>query len=164
MANIMRYDPFREALRLNAALEQFWGPRFVRPNWAYSDGATFAAPIDVRETEQGYEVKAQIPGVKAEDIELTIKDNVLTLKAGYNEEKQDEQGNWKVREIRRGSFARAISFSKEVNAEQITTSYENGVLTVTAPYSEESRARKISVTTRKDAEQAEPEAEAAGAR
>ena len=158
----MRYDPFREAVRLNAAMNQLFEQRFVRPSWNYSDATTVAAPIDVLETEKGYEVKAQLPGVKPEDIELTIKDNILTLKAGYNEEKQDEKGDWKVREIRRGSFARAIRFIKEINADQITTSYENGVLTVAAPYSEESRARKISVTTKKDAEQGETEA--AGAR
>src|SRR5512135_2280861 len=112
MANIIRYDPFRDAIRLSDAMNRLFEQSFVRPLWSSEVAGAAVSPVDVRETEQGYEVKAQIPGVKPEDVELTLQNNALTLKARYasDEEKEDKEGRWHVREIRRGSFVRTIPF------------------------------------------------------
>ena len=110
---------------------------------------TSTTPVNVRETEQGYEVTAHLPGVKPEDIELTVRDNTLSLRAHYQQEqkREDKEGNWHVREIRSGSFARTLALPKTIDADRIATHYENGELKIELPISEASRARRINVTT-----------------
>jgi len=104
-------------------------------------------PMDVYEIEQGYQVHALIPGVKPEDIDLSVQQNTLTLKGQIHPlVKQDQKVNWLFQEIGSGSFVRAITFPKAINADGITTSYEHGVLTISVPASEASRLRKISIT------------------
>jgi HSP20 family protein len=149
MANITRYDPFRDAMRLSDAMNRLFEQSFVRPLWGVS-GETAALPVDVRETEQGYEVKAQLPGVKPEDIELTLRNNALTVKAQYaSDEQREEQGRWQVREIRRGSFVRTIPFDKQVDVDKVTTSYEHGELKVVLPVHEAEQPKRIEVKSSK---------------
>jgi|SRR5579884_2166466 len=150
MANITRYDPFREAVRLNDAMNRLFEQSFVRPFWG-GVGEAAALPVDVRETEQGYEVKTQLPGVKPEDIELTLRNNALTVKAQYasDEQREEQQGRWQVREIRRGSFVRTIPFDKQVDADKVTTSYENGELKVVLPVHEAEQPKRIEVKSSK---------------
>ncbi|HEX6110051.1 MAG TPA: Hsp20/alpha crystallin family protein [Ktedonobacteraceae bacterium] len=143
MANIVRYDPFREMLSLREAANRLFERSFVFPTWSITNATL--APMDVRENEQGYEVKVQLPGVKPEDIELTVRQNILTLKGQHSSTKEEKKENWVVKEIRSGSFGRSIMFDKPIDADKIDTSYENGVLTISVPYSEAGKPKKISV-------------------
>ena len=149
---INRYDPFREALSLRNAIDQLFSQSFVSPSW-YSGSSQGIAPMNVHETENGYRVDVSLPGVKPEDIDLTIHQNTLTVKGQYNYENRPEQQqgqqqgqkNWLIREISSGSFERTISFPRPIDPEKIETRYENGILTVNVPVSEASRPKKISV-------------------
>ena|SRR5947209_15400004 len=108
---------------------------------------TFSTGWDVFETEQGYQVRFLLPGVKPEDVELTVDQNTLTLKGKFDSTiEQDKQVNWLVREIGSGSFERSITFPKAIDADQISTSYEHGILAISLPLSEVSRPKKISIT------------------
>src|SRR5215831_15377083 len=153
MANIVRYDPFREMLSLREAANRFFAQSLVRPAW-FSTDATLA-PIDVLENEQGYQVKVQLPGVKPEDIELTVRQNSLTLKGQHSSTKEEKKENWMVKEIRSGSFGRSITFDKPIDADKIDTSYENGVLTISVPYSEAGKPKKIGIKKEEPKELAE---------
>src|SRR6266446_2608079 len=144
MITLMRYDPFREALRVRDALEQLFAQSFVRPNW---DTNGMGVSMDVFETEQGYQVKVLLPGVKPEDIELSVQQNTLTIKGQFQPSvKPDQQVNWVVQEIGVGSFERSITFPKPIDADKIDTSFEHGVLSIWVPVSEASRPKKISIT------------------
>ena len=144
MITLMRYDPFREALRVRDALEQLFAQSFVRPNW---DTNGTGVSMDVFETEQGYQVKVLLPGVKPEDIELSVQQNTLTIKGQFQSSvKPDQQVNWVVQEIGVGSFERSITFPKPIDADKIDTSFEQGVLSISVPVSEASRPKKISIT------------------
>ena len=152
--NIVRYYPYRDMLSMRQAMNRLFERNFVRPTWL--EGNAMLAPMDVVENEQGYQVKAQLPGVKPEDIELTVQANGLTLKGQYQSStKEDKKGNWLVQEIRSGSFGRSVSFAKPIDTDKVETSYENGVLTILAPFSEAARPRKIDVKTEKPEEPAE---------
>jgi len=146
MTTLMRFDPFRESLGLRDAMNRPFEENFVRPSW-FSNGVSTYAPIDLYETEQGYQVRVLVPGVKAEEIELTVLQNTLTMKSQY-EPLFDEgkQVNWLVLEIGSGSFARTITFPKPVDADHVETSYEDGILSIRLPFSEVSRPKKISIT------------------
>ncbi len=147
MTTLMRYDPFREALRLRDALEQLFAQSFVRPNWDANGTVAMEVSMDVFETEQGYQVKVLLPGVKPEDIELSVQQNTLTIKGQFQSSvKPDQQVNWVVQEIGVGSFERSITFPKPIDADKIDTSFEQGVLTISVPVSEASRPKKISIT------------------
>jgi HSP20 family protein len=147
MTNIMRYDPFREALSLRNALDQLFEQSFVRPAWGLSGAPGVGVAMDVYETDQGYQVKMLLPGVKPEDIELSVQQNSLAVKGQFpSSVKPDQQVNWLVQEIGAGTFERSITFPKPIDADKINTSYEHGILTISVPVSEASRPKKISIT------------------
>ena len=156
---ISRYDPFREALSLRRAMDQLFEQSFVNPS-LMPGAPTLLAPMDVCETDMGYEVNVSLPGVKPEDIELMVQQNTLMVKGHYSYQNQHhnkhpEQGkpqqqeqhqSWLMREIGTGTFERTITFPKPINAENIQTNYENGMLFIVVPISEESRPRRINIS------------------
>jgi HSP20 family protein len=147
MKNIMRYDPFREALSLRNALDQLFEQSFVRPAWGLSGAPGMGVAMDVYETDQGYQVKMLLPGVKPEDIELSVQQNSLAVRGQFpSSVKPDQQVNWLVQEIGAGTFERSITFPKPIDADKINTSYEHGILTISVPVSEANRPKKISIT------------------
>jgi len=147
MTTIMRYDPLREALSLRNAMDQLFAQSFVRPNWGSSAFVGQDISMDVFETEQGYQVKVLLPGVKPEDLDLSAQQNTLTIKGQFQSSvKPDQRVNWLVQEISEGSFERSITFPKPIDADKINTSYEHGVLTISVPISEANRPKKISTT------------------
>ncbi len=147
MTTLMRYDPFREAIRLRDAMEQLFAQSFVRPNWGIRGTTAMGVSMDVFETEQGYQVKVLLPGVNPEDIELSVQQNTLTIKGQFQSSvKPDQQVNWWVQEIGAGTFERSITFPKPIDADKIDTSFEHGVLSIWVPVSEASRPKKISIT------------------
>ena len=87
---ISRYDPFREALTLRRAMDQLFEQSFVRPG-LMPGASSMMAPMDVCETNNGYEVDVALPGVRPEDIELTVDQNTLTIRGRYSQ--QNEHGN-----------------------------------------------------------------------
>jgi len=143
MTSLMRYDPFREMLTLREAANRMFERSLVFPTWAATNATL--APMNVVENEQGYQVKVQLPGIKPEDIDLTVRQNSLTIKGQLSSTKEEKKENWLVKEIRSGSFGRSITFDKPIDADKIDTSYENGVLTISVPYSEAGKPKKISI-------------------
>src|SRR5436305_3742133 len=142
MATITRYDPFREALSLRNAMDQLFEQSFVRPTWGLSGAQGVGVPMDVYETEQGYQIQALLPGVRPEDIDLSVQQNSLTLKGQFRPMiKPDQKVNWLLQEIGSGSFERSVTFPKPIDANHIATSYEHGVLTISVPVSEASRPK-----------------------
>lgn len=171
---LSRYDPFNEMLSLRNAMDQLFAQSFVNPRWW---GTTEqVAPMNVCETDNGYQVDVSLPGVRPEDIDVTVEQNTLTVRGQYSQHthypRQAEQGqpsqqsqpsqtsqqpgqqgqsqgeqvhNWLAQEIRTGSFQRSITFPKAIDTNNIHANYENGILTITAPFSESSRARRINI-------------------
>ncbi|SRR5579884_1460756 len=155
---LSRYDPLREALSLRRAMDELFEQSFVNPRWAGS-GQAQMMPMDVHETDQGYRVRIALPGVKPEDIEVTLNQNTLTVRGhahhvtseqpqGQQETGQERhQGNWLMREIGYGTFERSITFSRPIDPDKIQTEYEHGILTMNLPVSEASRPRRINVVS-----------------
>lgn len=148
---LSRYDPWREALSLRRAMDELFEQSFVNPRWGR--GAQMpAAPMDVNETDQGYKVSVALPGVKPEDIEVTINQNTLTVRGqvqyGTKEQPQEQrEGNWLMREIGQGTFERSITFDRPIDPDKIQTEYQHGILTLTMPVNEASRPRRINVVS-----------------
>ena len=92
---IRRYsDPFQEALTLHDAMNQLFSQSFVRPGWFANTPQAWAVPVDVFETQQGYQVHALLPGVQPEDIELTVQQNVNDMLLTYSHLLIQQYGWW----------------------------------------------------------------------
>lgn len=101
--------------------------------------------------EEGHEVivKADLPGIKKEDVEITLRDNVLTISGERKSEEKTETAKYRTYERRYGKFSRSIELPFDIDAEKINAHYENGVLEIkmTKTEAEESKVRKIPVTS-----------------
>lgn len=101
--------------------------------------------LDVEESSDGYTLRANLPGAKLEDINVSIHDNVLTIAAETSETKADENSRVLIRERRRGKFTRSLRFPVDVRGDAIEASFDHGVLNVLVPKAEQAKPRQIPV-------------------
>lgn len=94
-------------------------------------------PVNIRETENGYQVELSVPGFKKEDLVLNVEENVLSVKASSTEEQETKEGTYTRREFRQASFERRFTLPEAVDAERIAATTENGVLMIDLPKKEE---------------------------
>jgi HSP20 family protein len=115
-----------------------------------SNGNTngFALALDVHETEEAYQISADVPGVNSENIDIRLQDDVLTISAENKSETEEKHGNALLKERRYGKFSRSLRFPVHVKNDAVEANFENGVLTVTVPKAEEVKPRRIEVKAR----------------
>lgn len=109
-----------------------------------------AAPhVDVSESDNNYEVVAELPGMDEKDIEVELKDDVLTLSGKKREEREEKEKDYHVSERRFGSFRRSFQLRSEVDQNKVSAKFKNGVLTITLPKTAEAqkKSRKIDIKT-----------------
>jgi HSP20 family protein len=105
-----------------------------------------APETDVVETEKEIRVIAEMPGLKRDNIEIDVENNILTIRGEKREERTEgEQGRWHLAERRYGTFSRSFVLPRDVDAENIQASFQDGVLTVSVPKSEKARRRRIEI-------------------
>lgn len=120
---------------------------FFRPaRMAGATGAALVPAVDIVEHDNEYVVKAELPGVKKDDIDITIQDNVLTINAETKSETEEKEGGRVIRQERQyGKFVRSMRLGAQVDASKVKAQYKDGVLTLTLPKAEEVRPKKIAV-------------------
>ncbi len=103
--------------------------------------------VDVNEDEKAVHVKAEMPGLEEKDIEVTLKDRMLTIAGEKKEEKTEEnkKSNYRYCERRFGSFSRTIELPEGINIEAVNASYKNGILEIELPKSEAAQPKKINI-------------------
>lgn len=111
--------------------------------------AVMGLPLDVMETTDNYMVKASIPGLNPEEVEIIFDDNALTIKGELKAETQEEGAKYHLRERRTGTFSRSIKFPVQIESDAIEANYDNGVLTLTLPKAEAVKPKKIEVKVSK---------------
>ena len=146
MANLVRWEPFRDLISLREAMDRLFEESFVRPRagWLAPLGAESLA-LDVYETDQDVVVKSSVPGVKPEDIDITITGDTLTIKGETKAEEKVEKANYIRQERRYGAFSRSVTLPTSIVAEQSKAEFEHGVLTLTLPKAEEVKPKSIKV-------------------
>lgn len=151
MNSLTRWDPFREPQSLRSFIDRYFEePFFAAPQLWSQRSTNYSLPLDVIEEDGQYIVKASVPGVNPEDVEITLTDNVLTIKGEMKQEDERNESNYHVRERRSGSFMRQVALPTTVNADKVEATNENGVLTLHLPKSEAAKPKKISVKTTVD--------------
>jgi len=129
---------------LRRAMDRLWDESFAFPQ-QWDRQADWGPALDVMENQDNYVVKASLPGVAPEDVEITLTDNVLTIKGETKQEKDDKQENYHLRERHYGSFMRSITLPVSVDADKVDATNEHGVLVLTLPKSEAVKPKKIAV-------------------
>ncbi|HSK66454.1 MAG TPA: Hsp20/alpha crystallin family protein [Anaerolineales bacterium] len=145
MSNLMRWEPAREMMTLREAMDRLFDDAFTRP-LSVRDGWSMASPaIDMYQTDNEVVVRASIPGIKADEVQINVTGDVLTLKGEVNQEEERKDRAWHIREQRFGSFERSVALPTAVKSDQAEAVFENGILTVTLPKADEVKPRTINI-------------------
>jgi HSP20 family protein len=145
MSNLIRWEPAREMMTLREAMDRLFDDAFTRP-LSIRDGWSTASPaIDMYQTENEVVVKASIPGMKTEDVQINITGDVLTLHGEVKQEEERKDKAWHIREQRFGSFERSIALPTTVKTDKAEAVFENGVLTITLPKADEVKPKTINI-------------------
>ena len=149
MSNLTRWEPAREMLTLREAMDRLFNDAFTRP--LSLNGGSWSVPaVDMYQTDNDVVIKAALPGIKAEEVQINVTGELLTIK-GEVKQNEEADGNGKayhLREQRWGMFERSISLPAEVNADKAKADFENGVLTVMLPKAEKAKPKSITIKTK----------------
>jgi len=144
---ITYWQPMRDMVTLRQAMDRLFEDSLVRPEWSGAPQEAVARlPLDSYSTEEEIVIMASLPGVKPEDVEITIEGDTLTIKGEIPE--APENVDYILRERRFGPFSRSLTFNIPVEAGKAEASFRDGLLTLTVPKAEEIKPRTIAVKTK----------------
>ncbi|HSH02028.1 MAG TPA: Hsp20/alpha crystallin family protein [Anaerolineae bacterium] len=141
MSTIVRWQPWTETKSLFDEFDRL----ITRPVLRTAENSNLGLALDVVEGEDKYVVKATIPGINPDDLEMTLEENVLMIKGEVAAEEIDENERYHVRERRYGSFSRRVRFPMTVDADNVEAVYENGILTLSIPKAETVMPKRITL-------------------
>jgi HSP20 family protein len=149
MTSLIRWEPVRELSGMRDMMDRLFDDGFARPFASALWDVASVPTMDLYQTEDSVVVKMGLPGVKPEDIQISVANGVLTVRGEVKEEKEEKEKTYHLRERRYGSFSRSISLPSNVNADKSDADFENGVLTLTLPKAEEAKAKTITIKAKK---------------
>ena len=141
---MQRFDPFAELRRMDAAMNRLWNTGVHAQD---SDSGRWDIAMDVLQDGDDLIVRASLPGVAPNDIQVTLEDGLLTIEGETASETEEQKGGFLLRERRSGHFHRALRMPSSVDADKAQSSYANGVLTITVPKQEAKKARRLAIKT-----------------
>ncbi|HET6824037.1 MAG TPA: Hsp20/alpha crystallin family protein [Anaerolineales bacterium] len=144
MSNLTRWEPVREMMTLREAMDRLFDDAFTRPI-NLRDGGWTSPAVDMYQTDDEVVVKAALPGFNADEVQINVTGDVLTLRGETKHEEEKKDKAWHIREHRWGSFERSIALPTDVTADKAVADFENGILTITLPKAEEVKPKTISV-------------------
>ena len=145
MTLIRRPSPFREMVALRSTLDRLFDetafPRAFAP--APDD---LGVPFDIRVTPDAVVIEAALPGTRPEDVDITVTGNTLTISATSASEREETEGEYLLREIRRGSFTRTVALPEGLEPDRATARFEHGLLALSVPKAEIVKPKQIRIT------------------
>ncbi|MFB0506415.1 MAG: Hsp20/alpha crystallin family protein [Thermodesulfobacteriota bacterium] len=139
------WRPFGELSSLRREMDRLWenffGERPLTRMWERE----WAPSLDVSETRDNFVVKAEVPGIDAKDIDISLTGDVLTIKGEKRQEKEEKEEDYHLVERSYGSFSRSVRLPAEVESNKIKASYKNGILNITLPKSEKVKAKEVKI-------------------
>jgi HSP20 family protein len=157
MSNLTRWEPASEFMTLRDAMDRLFDDAVTRPfSLGRNGGSTWSSlPIDMYQTNDDVVVKAVVPGIRPDQVQINVTGDVLTIRGEVSQEEertssaQRKDRAWHIREHRLGSFERAVALPVNVVSDKATAEFENGILTITLPKAEEVKPKTISIKARK---------------
>lgn len=147
MTIVRRPSPLGEFMTLRQAMDHLFDDDVFRPlRWIPGAGDGPALPLDVTTSADELVVEAALPGVKPEDVDITVENGTLTISGRTTDQRRAEGGSYLVQEIRRGSFSRAVTLPNGLEPDKATATFEHGVLSLRIPKAEQVKPRQIRIT------------------
>lgn len=138
---IIKWDPFKE-------IDRFFDDRFLQPFSSFSKLGLDLA-VDVYEEKNNVVAKMSLPGIKSDELDISLADDMLTVSGKREEEKEVDKKDYHSKEIRRGAFSRTVSLPKSVDATKAEAKYEDGELVVTMPIMPGAKDKVVKVQIKK---------------
>lgn len=142
---LQRFDPFREGLSLRDAMNRLFEDSYVRPA-VPGVGTMLGLPLDLEESEDGYTVRASLPGFSPDDVNISVTGDTLTIQAQHKGNQERKGGNYLLRERRIGSVTRTIQLPTRLQADAAQATYENGELVLTLPKAEDVKPKQVQIS------------------
>ena len=147
MTLVRRTSPLGELVSLRQAMDRLFEDSFVRPRtWSSNSGEGHGLALDVISATDELVVEAALPGVRPEDVEITVEDGTLSIRADSHTERTTGEGETLVQEIRRGSVSRVIALPSGLEPDKASATFDNGMLTLRFPRAEAVKPRQIRIT------------------
>ncbi len=147
--SIVRWEPFRELMSLRQAMDRLFEESFVRPSRIKEFFGEEEQPlIDMYQTAKEVVVKAALPGVKPEEVEVTITGDTLSIKGETKVKEEVKREDYLYQEHRYGAFSRSVKLPADLKTDKAEATFENGILTLTIPRSEEAKPKTMKVKTK----------------
>ena len=144
MSTLVRWNPVREMMDLRREFDRLFENALDMPAFS-GDTTTWGLALDLIENDDVYVVKASVPGIDPKDLEITMSDNTLSIRGEFKKDEETEEGQYRLRERRYGSFARSVTLPTAVDREAINATYDDGILTLTVPKAEEVKPKRIAI-------------------
>lgn len=145
MTLIRRPSPLAEVVSLRDALEGLFDERFFRPIWTSDVGRDVVPALDLCTTPEAVVAKVALPGVKPEDVDISITDDLVTISGSFKEEKETTEAGYLHKELSRGSFSRSFSTPTTIKAADAKATFADGLLTLTLPKTEQAKPTHVKV-------------------
>lgn len=143
MSNLTRWEPVREMMTLREAMDRLFDDAFTRP--ISKSGVSGLPAIDLYQNEDEVVVKAALPGLKAEDVQISVTADMLTLRGEFKQEGDQKEVAYSIREHRYGLFERSVMLPTDVQTDKAKAEFENGILTITLPKTEAVKPKTINI-------------------
>jgi HSP20 family protein len=145
MTLIRRPTPIVDLVSFRDVMDRLFDDRFFRPMWI-GDGERHAAPaLDMYTTAEAVIAKVALPGVKPDDVDVTIGDDLVTISGAFKEEKETSEAGYVHKELSQGKFSRSFSPPTAIKADAAKAEFKNGLLTLTLPKTEEVKPTHVKV-------------------
>ena len=148
---IVRWEPFRDLVATQRDFDRLFREAFS-PMFGEGEVSTrtWAPPVDIYETDENLVLKAELPGIDPNNVEIRVEDNSLYLKGERKFEKEVKEQNYHRVERSYGTFTRTFSLPSSIDADKVTANYKEGVLTLTMPKREEAKPKTIKINVNKN--------------
>ena len=150
MTNLTRWEPAREMMTLREAMDRLFDDAFTHPfSLSREGGSNWSSPaIDMYQTNDEVVVRAALPGIKSDEVQINVTNDVLTIRGETKQQEEKNDKSWHIREHRWGAFERSVRLPTGVIADGAKAEFDNGILTISLPKSEEVKPKTISVKTK----------------
>jgi HSP20 family protein len=147
---LRRWEPFRDVVGIREAMDRYFENGYTRPHGpkvAYWSQGNLR--LDAYHTPESLVIKAAIPGVKPQEVDVTVTGNTLTIRGEARSEEEVEERSYLMRERRYGAASRTVTLPRGLKTDEIEATYDEGVLTLTIPKTEDAKPRAIKVNVKK---------------
>jgi HSP20 family protein len=145
MTIIRRPSRFGDVTTLRQAMDRLFDDEFRPFGWTTGSFSGPALPLDVTQDADSLTIEAALPGIKPDDVDITVENGTLTISGRTQDERSADEGSYLVQEIRRGSFSRSMTLPQGLEPDKADATFENGLLKLRIPKAEQLKPRQIKI-------------------